>query len=405
MPKIKNYHFHLPFLKFDSNGNLKYLYALITVRNLSNKLTMFFLPLFLFDLGKSLNFSFLASLSEFQRGILLIAFTYFLIRFLTVILSIPIAQIISKIGLERGLSVGAILYTLMTLALFFATKNPLFIFVVSVIDGFQIPFFWSSYHTIFSRNALKSNVGKDLGFVNTLINLVAMVSPAIGGMIITTFGFQALFIVGLGISLIAIFFTFKMKNEKIKDEVSFKEFSAWIGEKRYKRLALSFFGKYINDATLVVWPLYVMILLGSVEKVGFLYTTSIFLAMILSFFIGSYLDKVKKARKPFLLSGGMLAALWFVRTQIISVWTIAVVDMLDKLTSNFHWLFFNRLWMIRSKGSQALSFFVYRELLLSICAVVFWWVFASFFIAFPLGWQGLFVFAALGVMLSLLIKG
>ncbi len=109
-------------------------------------------------------------------------------------------------------------------------------------------------------------------------------------------------------------------------------------------------------------------------------------------------------RKPFFLSGGLLSALWFVRTAVVGIWSIAIVDMLDKLTANFHWLYYDMQFMRRGKGSQALSYFVYREMVMSAGAIVFWLLFAAIFLLLPLGWYTLFIVAAVGVLFSVLVQ-
>ena len=196
--------------------------------------------------------------------------------------------------------------------------------------------------------------------------------------------------------------TLFMDIKGTRDVVSFKEFRGWLREKQFKKLTLSIAGRYINDAALFVWPLYVFIFLGSVDKVGYLYTISLFIAMMFTFFISVYIDHTK-SRKPFFLSGGILSVLWLLRTQFLSILSIALIDVVERLTSNFHWLFFDMLLMKRGKGSNALSYFVYREIVLNVTAIAFWVIFAGFFML-NWGWNSLFLFAAVGVILSLLMK-
>jgi len=99
----------------------------------------------------------------------------------------------------------------------------------------------------------------------------------------------------------------------------------------------------------------------------------------------------------------VLTILWLARTQVLSIVSIALIDVVDRLTSNFHWLFYDMVLIRRSKGSNALSYFVYREMILNATAMLFWTVFMGFFV-FDYGWNSLFLFAAVGVGLSLLVK-
>ena len=123
--------------------------------------------------------------------------------------------------------------------------------------------------------------------------------------------------------------------------------------------------------------------------------------MVLTFFIGNYLNHVK-SKKPFYFSGGALTLIWVARIQAVTVWGIALADMSERLVGNFHWLFYDFVAILGGKGKQAFSYFVYREMIISIGAVIFWLIFASIFMVSS-NWIGVFLFAGVGVMLSLLV--
>ena len=89
---------------------------------------------------------------------------------------------------------------------------------------------------------------------------------------------------------------------------------------------------------------------------------------------------------------------------VVNIWSIAILNAFDKLTASFHWLFFDRSWLLRGKGREALSYFTYREIIYSLAAVFFWLIVASLFYFFIFAWKTLFIIAAVGVLLTLLIK-
>jgi hypothetical protein len=124
---------------------------------------------------------------------------------------------------------------------------------------------------------------------------------------------------------------------------------------------------------------------------------------VLSFAVGFYIDHTK-SKRPFFASGAVLSLLWMARMHIWSFWHIAVINIIDKLTGDFHWLFYDTAFMRRGKGSQAFSFFVYREVIISISALIFWSLVVGLFTTVASGWTGLFVLASVGVLLTVLIK-
>ncbi len=404
MPRYREHHLSLPFFNVDRSRNMRLLHLLRVTRDLTNKFALFFLPIYLFQLGMETSLLQFLPVSPLQRGLLTIAFYYISTGIVGIALSIPFGRLVSKIGYQRALVLSDAMRLVQFLGLFYLHSNPFFMLFVAValIDGANSLFFWSSYWTILSKQARRNRMGGDLGLLQLLLQIVAVVTPALSGILALLLGLEMLFLAGVAFALISMIIVLFMDTEEVKYTVSWKEFRRWLHERRYERLALSMAGKYINDATVFIWPLYVFLLLGSVDKVGYLYTISLFLAMIVVFFTGTYLDKSKN-KKPFFLSGGLLAAVWLAKTQVVTVWGIAISDAVERLSSNVHGLYFDVAVLKRGKGSKAICYFIYRELLISGVKVVFWSLFAIFFLLFG-EWKALFVFASLGVMLSLLIK-
>ena len=406
MPAINfanSHHFNWPRIGVDKSSNMRILFGIRMLRELANKFALFFLPVFLFQLGQSTQFLHAQGLTEFQSGIVLMSFFFAGSRLSVLLLVFPVGKFIHKYGFTASLILSHLLYAVMLVCFRISLDNLSWLWLGMVADGVSTLLMWSSFHTIFSKNAHKSRMGRDLGFMQVLLNLIWMIAPALSGIVIFLFGYEILFSVGLGIiGLIIIIATF-LNVPRERDEVSLKELSLWINERRFIKLGFSIAGKTLYDIGIFVWPLYVFLLLGNTERVGILYSLSFLLSMIFSLFIGAKLDH-KERKRPFLISGGLLSILWIIRSQIFNFWSIAIVDSFDKLTSNFHWLFFDRVLVNRGKGREAFSYFIYREIIISLTAIVFWSVFALTFLIWPLEWKGLFVMAAVGVLMSLLIS-
>lgn len=390
--------FHFTFQK---TKNLKYLYAIRVIRDLANQLMVFFLPLYFFNI----RFPFMSryNLSGLQEGIFNVALVYLLTYVICFFFAIPSSKILSKHGVRYGFLLGHLFYCLYALCLYFSKDNPYLVLTSAVINGIQINFFWNSYHYSLSKYSNESKMGSNLGVINLLLNLLAIIAPALGGIIIVTLGYQVLFLLGLFVVLFGVVFSLLLDNIKVRDGISFKEFFAWLSEPTFRRLAMTFTGRYFNDASINLWTLYMFILLGTHDGVGYFYSLSLFLALLISYFAGSFIDK-NKGRTQFLMSGGFLSIFWLMRSFMVNIWSITILNSLDKLTASFHWLFFDRSWIMRGKGREALSYFVYREMIYSLAAIVFWIFVALIFYFFIAAWKSLFVAAAIGVLLTLLVK-
>lgn len=386
---------------FQRTKDLRYVYAIRLVRELANQLMVFFLPVYFFGL----HFSFMSrfGLSPMKEGVFNVVLVYLLTYIVAFLSGIPIAKILRKYGVRHGFLMGHLFYCLFVLCLYLSKDNPYLVFTSAVINGFQVNFFWNSFHYSLSRDSNVTKMGANLGLINFLLNLLAMIAPALGGLIIVTLGYQTLFLLGLVIILGGVVFSLLLDNIKIKDAISWREFFAWLKEPSFRRLALSFAGRYFNDASINLWTLYMFILLGSTDGVGYFYSLSLFLALFISYSAGSFIDK-NKGRKQFIVSGGFLSIFWILRGFVFNIWSITILNAVDKLTASFHWLFFDRSWLLRGKGREALSYFVYREMIYSFAAIVFWLMVAILFYFFVTAWKTLFIVASVGVLLTLLIR-
>lgn len=403
MPVFNNHHVHFFHFGIDDSRELRLLYLVRIVRSLINNLVFFFLPLFIYQLSPEIHLPFLNGLDPFQKAMGLIALFYVLDRGAGILSVIPVGKTIAKIGHGRAFLISQ-LVTIVSLILFrVSVAMPMVLFLAAIVDGFERNWFWNGYQTLMAQNSQKKKMGQDLGFVQFLINFMMMVSPAIGGIVIKFFGYESLFLYASLLLLIGMMASLSMRSKSFKNTPSVAEFLAWIRERTFRRLAISFGGKYFHDAAIYIWPLYIFLLLGAVDKVGFLYTFSLFLAMVLSFFIGYQVDH-EKTKKPFFISGAIMGGLWFLRMNITSIWSIAISDMVSRISQNYHGLFFDKKLFNRSRGDTTFSYFVYHELILDVSAVVFWALFGVLFVILGLDWVGLFVLGAVGVLLSMLIK-
>lgn len=401
----------LPKLTYQKNSNLKRLYVIRLMRELVNKLVMFFLPIYYFNLHlpfwDQINWSLARSgqpmLTVLQIGIFNIAILHLVCRLVSLISSIWVAKNTIKFGTKHAFLMSHFLYAVFALCLFLSRINPYWIFLAVLIDGIQINYFWNSYYYTLSRNSDHHKVGSNLGIINLLLNLITMISPALGGLIIVYLDYGNLFLFGLLLIIAGLIFAIVMDNVKVRDKISWQEFSEWMTEPGFRRLGLTFAGHYFNDGMLNMWPLYIFILLGTSAKVGFLYSFSLLLAMLISYSVGNVIDK-RKSRKPFVVSAGVLSFFWIMRSFITGFWSIVVVNTLDRITSSFHWLFFDRVWLVRGKGRDGLSYFTYRQMILSAAAIMFWSLVFFLFYFFGEAWVSLFVVAAVGVLLTLLVK-
>lgn len=394
----------LPKFHFDHSRELNTLFFLRVLRDFANKFALFFLPIYLYQIGSTTGIIDFFPLSNLQQGLVLLALYHLISGLVGTVSAIPSAKLFKRLTYGQVFFWSQLVRLGQFIGLYYLQEFPfLWVLVLAaVIDGYQSPMYWQAFYTLLSKFTKKMHMGQDMGILQLLLQLVAVIAPAISGAIAIWMGLHVLFLFGLLMTLLGGILALSIAKTESRDSVSAAEFFKWLRERSFDRLALSYAGKYINDAAIYIWPLYLFILLGAVDEVGYLYTLALFLALLVTLFIGSYIDK-RKSKKPFYFSGGVLTLVWLAKTQVVSPFSIAIADTFDRLAANVHSLFFDTVFMKRGKGHSALSFFTYREVVINATVVLFWAFFGAVFV-FLENWQALFVLASLGVVISLLIK-
>lgn len=405
MPRHILPYLHFPHFdfEFDNSHNLHTLYGIRVLREIVNNLVFFFLPLFLFQLGPQVPLFDQLDLSDFQKGMIMVGIHFVIYRFALLIGLVPIGRLIKRVvGFRNAFVISRLLAVTVFLLLQNGTNIYWLVWIAAFLDGIEGSFFWPTFYSVFGGNAKNKRMGENLGLLQFMIQFVAMATPALGGLVASIMGYDKLFLFGVVISMIGVVFAISMHPEKIKGEPKYSELFSWLKEKRFRRLSVTYMGRYLDQSVLALWPLYVFLLIQGVDKVGYLYSASLFIAMIMSFFIGFYIDH-NKSKRPFMISGGLLSVLWIVRMRVVDIWGIAFVDVFNRLLGSFHWLFYDSILVKRGRGSKVYPFFVYIEFIVSFGGIITWLSFIIFFI-FSASWKLFFLIAAVGTMTSLMIS-
>ena len=385
---------------------LRWLNFSVFFRQIAVKLATFYLPLFLYQLPDDFPAGhwLLSGHTGIQQGMILLASFYLVERLAMIVTAMPFAKLTRKIGHDRMLIIGLAIFMLNLIALLYLKKDIRLFPLVAILSGLKVTSYWHSYRTLLERNSYKKDIGKNTCVKRLLDNIVGVISPIVGGVVIATFGYDYLFYAALGAILIAMIGTLNLTIKEELDEVNWQEYWSWVKERSFRKLMISQSGMIFNSMVLMLWPLYVFLLIGDVEKVGIIYSLSLFLAIVINYFVGANLDKKRKNKLPYFISGLLLSILTFLKVGVIQVWNVVVIDSLDRLVGNFHWLIYDDAIMRRAKGSQDFSYFVYRQINHSWAALVFWILFLIFFFLCPVGWTGVFLLGSVGVLMSLLVN-
>lgn len=363
------------------------------------QLTLFFLPLFLYQIGTETHIFSQLSISSFQKGVLMIG-GYFLIQRITVFCSsLFVSRLIASIGSRSGMILGQLFNIFVLLVFILARTRPEILLFVAILEGVKITIFWNSYFTVLSDTAIYSKMGESVGTIEFFTKLLQVVIPALTGIILIRHGFWLVFGLGIVFHLISILALFVAPQVQKYQSGTLAEFKEWMKETGFQKFSVSIVGKYFVDSLQFMWPFFVYLLIGKVDRVGYLYSFVFFISLLFVYFSGWYVDHFR-SRKPFTWSGIFLGVTWLLRSGVTGIWSIIAVDTVDKLASSVFLPFYDSLILRRGKGRKALAFFTYRELILSFSAILFWSFFLIYFL-FVDDWRGFLLLGSIGMLLAI----
>ena len=195
---------------------------------------------------------------------------------------------IERIGLRGGAIVGLACYAVGALMLPFLSQDQTILPLFLLFYAAGMTLYWTAFHTLFGMIGDAEKRGNQLAMLKSLDMAITAAIPAISGMIVLWFGFQALFwTVALGM-LIAAWPLFAIHPPTIHRQVDYTpehqkscrwvmQYHLWHGVKEYGHPFL--------------WRVMVFLMVGSVTEFGWLMTAGLALLIAAELFIGKAIDK------------------------------------------------------------------------------------------------------------------
>ncbi|HVE80760.1 MAG TPA: MFS transporter [Candidatus Dormibacteraeota bacterium] len=271
---------HLPSQSFHlfKLTDLREMYAAEMIKFLSLGLVGIFIPIYLYTKGVPLT--------------LIIAFLLW-----STILQIGAAwlggSLIPKYGVKHLLGASFILAFAYLLAL--AAFNQVWVLfaVIAPLYAVAESFHSVAYHYEFSKVKDADHSGQQLSNVTIMVHLAAAIGPFLGGVIGAIYGLQMTLFVCLGLMVLGIGPLFATRDIKPRHKLDMSKISLM----KIKNDLISYSGRGLEYVvTLLVWPLFMFLFLGSLVEVGAVTTVALMLTLFASYFIGRLTDRGYRAR-------------------------------------------------------------------------------------------------------------
>lgn len=384
------------YLQHNLRHEIKELYTAVAVKDFAFSMIAIFEPVYLYKMYGSLS----------------IVFLYYAISSTIYFFLIPLgAKAAAKHGFEH-----CIFYSIPFAILYFLTLSQVpnhwwFIFFALIFSvGYKL-LFWPSYHTDFAHYSKDGYKGRELSTLSFISTMASIIGPVMGGIILTKFGFEVLFVIVSIVSLISVVPLFTTREKFIPHNFSYKKaFRRFLNPyNRYKRNdSLAYFGYGEEMISAIGWSIFIFLVVKEFYIMGIIASIVAVSIAVMALYVGKLADTLTNKNKNELLASSaiLLSISWFLRPFAANWLGVLLVDILSKcpktgITYPLHTF-------VYSGGGDShkgfLKYIVFYEMSLNVSkALAMWIIFAIslvlsgfnfWFVIFSLGgfWSLLYLF-------------
>lgn len=350
------YKYHLRYFSSKIGKEVQELYWETIIANLALSLVFIFEPIYLYSLGFSLS---------------KILFFYVQVYLWYLILITWGAKFAGRFGYKHSILISNIFYVLYWIILYLIQGNFSLFYLAPLFFALQKSFFWPAFDADIALGSKKSQRGREVGVLLSIIELVFIVGPFFGGFISQTFGFLPLFLSASGLMLCSTVPLFRSKELYSKHEFTFKKLYEVF--KHNKSNFVGYWG-YAEDLMIMsLWPIYIFIVIPDFFGVGVITTIATVIATMVMLYVGRQADSIDK-QKLIQKYSFFYSLTWIFRFLATNPITVLIFDALNKTGRDAVHVPVAALTLEKagSKGSKdyALAYSVFYEVSLSVAKLV-----------------------------------
>jgi MFS family permease len=354
--EISNY-----FLKTESNQ----FFVSVAIRYLALGMVAIFEPVYLYlYFGRSVSY------------VLLFWAAFSGIVALTVVFG---GRIMARIGLKRTMLLSNLFFFGYYICLFFIKDFFLLAALAIILRAIAATLFWPAFHTDFIRFSKTHRRAEGVGKMSAICLTAGILSPIIGGIILTGLGYAALFTVVL-ITLFAS--TFPLFLSKERHEIYTDSYSqAWKRIWKNKEVSLSLVSLGIEGGVdIFMWPIFIFTLGVSYQEMGGISTFALLISALFAFYMGKITAR-KNHFKLLNIGSVFLAISWVVKYFVVNAFSALLAQNFYRMAKTsalipFRTILYNKA---AAKKGQADEFIIYREIVLNLSRFFFFMFLAGIF--------------------------
>jgi MFS family permease len=319
----------------------------MAIRAFALSLTILYIPIYLLELGYSLNS----------------VFSFYLYFSIIGVLFFPIStRVSSRFGFKH-----TILLSTPFLIAFFVLLNHLnnehvnFI-LLSFFLAASSSLFWIAFHSDFAKVSNPKKRGSQVSKLQAITLIFTILGPIAGAFVLMYLSYQALFIAAcilVVLSVIPLFF-----SSEIHEPYQFK-FKTFFDKKNWLN-ATVFFGEGIRDfAAKVLWPIFIFLTLKSYITLGSISSVTNLIIALMTLWVGNMSDRLNKTS---LITVGSLfhSVTLFIRgffESVVNIFTVTSFGAISFALMNVPYFatFYNK-----ANKNGVVEFILLREVFLRI---------------------------------------
>jgi len=258
------------------------MYITMALNSFAENLIAIFVPIYLWQLGYS---------------IIDILFFYLLWAVYWIIVSPIVVKLISIKGEKHTIFYSSFFLIVYYIGLNYIETWPWLFYILPLLVACRTCFFWIGWHVNFVEHADRKKQGREIALIQIIAVFTNFITPLIGGVIIFWLGWPYAFIIASIVLFFSVWPLLRTKDTPEKIDFSAKQIVKWIIRKKHRKMNLSLFG-YASEVIIgrTLWPVFILIIIGSIDKVGAIVSFSMIASMVVLYFIGKLTDKMSRRK-------------------------------------------------------------------------------------------------------------
>ncbi len=277
-------------------------------------------------------------------------------------------QIMMKVGLKKAMLLSHPFFWGYFICLLCFNISWLFIFLAIILNVLGKIFFYPAYHTNFIRVSETKKFGKEVGKLNFVSALPGILAPAVGGVVLSFFGYPTLFVAVLFVLVSSAIPLLLSKDVyQIYTDSYLGAFKRMFRkENRYYNLAFATLGM-VGTINYCIWPLFLMILCINYMTIGAIATIALVVSLFFALYMGRLTDRVDKTK--LLVIGSILTAgAWLGKFFVVNPASAFLAQSFYRFARTSVGIPFQAVQYEKAeaKGKEIDEFIIYRDIVIAL---------------------------------------